>query len=105
MPTRPVHNLPLSRTTTASARVNNAITTTVTRASTEVLSRQIPISKNDSGLKPMTSRPATATATKTASTDVRPSSVQYTSSRWRIKANSSSTRAAPIPKMMDAAVN
>ena len=105
MPTSPVHNLPFKSTTTASISVNSAKATTETRARTEVLSRQIPMSKNDSGLNPRTSRPATAVATKTASTEVRPSSDQYTSSRCRINANSSSTRAAPIPKMIPAAVN
>ena len=76
MPTSPVHNLPFNSTTTASARVNTAISTTVTRARTDVSSRQMPISKNDSGLNPITSRPATATAANTASTEVRPSSDQ-----------------------------
>ena len=65
----------------------------------------MPMSKNDSGLKPRISRPATATAANTASTDVRPSSAQYTSCRCRISANSSSTSAAPIPKKVAATVN
>ena len=76
MPTSPVHSLPFSSTTTASARMHAANSTTVTRARTEVSSRQMPMSKNDRGLKPITSRPATATATNTASTEVRPSSDQ-----------------------------
>ena len=65
----------------------------------------MPMSKKDSGLKPMINSPATATATNTASTEARPSSDQYTSDRCRISANSSRTSAAPIPKRTDAAVN
>jgi hypothetical protein len=49
---------------------------TAARAATLVSLRQIPMSKNDSGLKPRISSPATATAANTASTDVRPSSDQ-----------------------------
>ena len=52
---------------------------TAARAASVWSSRQIPMSKNDSGLKPRTSSPATAIAANTASTDVRPSSAQYTS--------------------------
>ena len=63
------------------------------------------MSKNDSGLKPRISRPATAIAANTASTEVRPSSDQYTSCRCRISANSSSTSAAPMPKKIAATVN
>ena len=63
------------------------------------------MSKNDSGLKPRISNPATAIAANTASTDVRPSSAQYTSCRCRINANSSRTSAAPIPKKVAATVN
>ena len=76
IPTRPVHTLPLSSTTTASSRVSSAIPTTVARASSVWSSRQMSMSKNDSGLKPRISRPATATAANTASTEVRPSSDQ-----------------------------
>ena len=76
MPTNPVHTFPLSSTITASANVSTAVPITSTRAATESSSRQMVTSKNDSGLKPRISRPATATATNTASTDARPSSDQ-----------------------------
>ncbi len=79
--------------------MSTARATTEARAGDGVSSRQISMSKNDSGLKPRISSPATATAANTASTDVRPSSAQYTSCRCRISANSSSTSAAPIPKI------
>ncbi len=68
MPTSPVHTLPFNSTTTASASANSAITTTLVLATTEWSSRQIPMSKNDSGLKPRIKSPATATAANTAST-------------------------------------
>ena len=77
MPTSPVHTLPLSSTTTASASVISA-TRDDDRARRQSVwsSRQMPMSKNDSGLKPRISSPATATAANTASTEVRPSSAQ-----------------------------
>ncbi|CND53970.1 Uncharacterised protein [Mycobacterium tuberculosis] len=52
---------------------------------------------------PSSSRPVTAIATNTASTDARPFSVQYTSLRCRISANSSRTSAEPIPNTTAAA--
>ena len=76
MPMSPVHTLPFNSTTTASASVASAIATTLARTAIEWSSRQIPTSKNDSGLNPRISNPATATAANTASTDVRPSSAQ-----------------------------
>ena len=105
IPTSPVHTLPLSSTTTASSSVSTAPAITSARAAKDWSSRQMPMSKNDSGLNPRISRPATATAANTASTDVRPSSAQYTSCRCRISANSSSTSAAPMPKKIAATVN
>src|ERR1700754_2851451 len=105
IPTNPVHTLPLSSTTTATSSVSTAPAMTSARAPTDWSSRQMLTSKNDNGLNPRINRPATATAANTASTDVRPSSAQYTSCKCRISANSSSTRAAPIPKKVAATVN
>ena len=44
----------------------------------------------------------TAAPSTVATTDLRPSCSQYTSSRWNTSANSSSTRAAPKPKAIAA---
>src|ERR1700742_4580353 len=105
IPSNPVHTLPLSSTTTATSSVSTAPAMTSARAPTDWSSRQMLTSKNDNGLNPTMSRPATATAANTASNDVRPSSAQYTSWRCSIKVNSSSTNAAPMPKKVAATVN
>ncbi len=75
MPSNPVHTLPLISTTVASGSVSTNPPTTTARGSTESLPDQI-VGKNIRGCKPRVSRPATATAAKTASTEVRPSSSQ-----------------------------
>jgi hypothetical protein len=75
MPIRPVHTLPLSTTTTASGNVNTIATMTTVRNTIEWASCQRG-TKNISGCNPSTSSPPTATAAKTASTEVRPSSSQ-----------------------------
>lgn len=51
------------------------------RTATLGSSRKPATSKNSSGLRPNSSMTVAATATKTASTEVRPCSAQYTSSR------------------------
>ncbi len=75
MPSRPVQTLPLSTTTTASGSVNAMAPPTTARSAHELASCQIG-RKNISGCRPIISSPATATAAKTASTEVRPSSDQ-----------------------------
>ena len=79
MPTSPVHTLPLNSTITAKTSVTTATAITSARACNDWSSRQMLTSKKDNGLNPRMSSPATATAANTASTDVRPSSAQYTS--------------------------
>ncbi len=75
MPSKPVHTLPLSTTTTASGNVSTIAPTTAARSASESVPCQTG-RKNISGCRPMISSPATATAAKTASTEVRPSSSQ-----------------------------
>ncbi|CAM5430868.1 hypothetical protein SBADM41S_04980 [Streptomyces badius] len=56
-------------------------------------------SSTPSGEKPARTSSTSEAVSTTTSTLWRPSSVQYTSSRCRIRANSSSTRPAPTPKI------
>ncbi|SLJ82266.1 Uncharacterised protein [Mycobacteroides abscessus subsp. abscessus] len=76
MPNRPVQILPLAITTAAMARFASAkpAATRCPTVPSEV--RKSLISSSDSGWKPSSNRPVTASATKTASTEVRPCSSQ-----------------------------
>src|SRR4051794_11869190 len=57
----------------------------------------VPTDPTPNGSAPSISSPMTAAASTIASTEARPCSDQYTSSRCKIRANSSSTSAAPTP--------
>src|ERR1700709_1547888 len=104
MPSNPVQTLPLSSTTTANGSVNTSATASVLCSITQPPSCRIG-RENINGCRPSISSPATAVAAKTASTELRPSSSQYTSDRCRISAYSSSTSAAPMPKSVADSVN
>ncbi len=56
------------------------------------------------GVRPTTASPRHAMARLTISTEMRPSSAQYTSCRWRMSANSSSTNEVPTPTRMAATI-
>src|SRR5271163_4805248 len=73
---QPVHTLPLSTTSTASGNVSTIAKTTPARSGTEWVVSCHRLMKNKNGCRPRTSSPPTATAAKTASTEVRPSSSQ-----------------------------
>lgn len=75
MPSKPVHTLPLSTTTTA---IGSVITSAPTTAACQA-DDTVPGAngkRNINGCRPMINSPATATAAKTASTELRPSSSQ-----------------------------
>lgn len=75
MPSNPVQTLPLSSTTTANGNVKTNPAIRVVCSTTQLAPCRTG-RKKISGCRPMINSPATATAAKTASTDVRPSSSQ-----------------------------
>ncbi len=87
MPATPRKTLPFITATAATAR-DTSTERTIVGAPESV----------EKGRKPISSRPPTIAATITASTERRPSSAQYTSSRWSQSAYSSSVSPAPMPK-------
>ncbi len=90
IPSTPVHTLPLSRVITEASAF-----TEITVIRPHLVSSP---GTTPSGTYPISSRAVNRIPKITASTDLRPCSLQYTSSRCRISANSSSTRPQPMPK-------
>jgi hypothetical protein len=90
IPSRPDQTLPLSRQMTVNGRLNSSTSTIPSGVCSSVVDTL-------NGVRPSRPSPHTATAMNTTWTDSRPSSLQYTSSRCRTSANSSSTSAVPIP--------
>jgi hypothetical protein len=86
-PATPITILPLRIATADSARTMSSV-------------RMIGIAPAsvENGRKPINSRPPSRAAITTASTERRPSSAQYTSSRCSQRAYSSSVSPAPMPK-------
>ncbi|PPS68764.1 hypothetical protein BZZ08_07372 [Streptomyces sp. MH60] len=86
--------LPLARASREKKKFPATVAMTFARSCNS--SWDIPSTPN--GVNPARTSPTRAAVSTTTSTLLRPASVQYTSSRCRISANSSSTSPAPIPK-------
>ena len=81
-------NIPITARNTRPFAADNS-TNPSTNATVPTVPQIEPGSSSPNGRVPSTTNPAAATATTTASTDDRPSSVQYTSLRCTHSANSS----------------
>ena len=94
-PITPLQILPLNRQN-STGTITTATQTARAMRNTSPLSPGSPRSPN--GFMPSTNNAAAQTTMMTASTESRPSLRQYTSCRFRMRANSSSVSATPTPK-------